>query len=88
MYTKTGILKRFLKKPGHHHDNVTGIIDEGLLQLSGKYLASEDADEGYLVVFDTRTPVGSWCEPQYHTDLQAGGKKVTAISFIIGIGKS
>jgi len=72
----------------NHHDDVTGIIDEGLLQLTGKYLASEDADEGYLVVFDTRTPVGSRCEPQYHTDLQAGGKKVTVISFIIGIGKS
>jgi hypothetical protein len=72
----------------NRHDDVTMIINEGLLQLSSKYLASEDADEGYLVVFDTRTPVGSLCEPQYHSDLQAGSKKATVISFIIGIGKS
>ena len=72
----------------NRHEDVTGIINEGLLQLSSKYLASEDADEGYLVVFDTRAPVGSLREPQYHSNLQAGSKKVTVISFIIGIGKS
>jgi hypothetical protein len=61
--------------------NVSRVIKEGVLQLSGKYLASEGADEGYLVVFDTRTPVGADCEPEIHP---AGDKQVT--SFTIGIG--
>jgi hypothetical protein len=69
-------------KMSRHHD-LAGIIEEGIIQLSSKYLAAESATEGYLVIFDTRTPVGSVCKPQYH---QAGDKKVT--SFTIGIGKS
>jgi len=64
-----------------HHD-ISGIIDEGVRQLSGKYLATEGKTEGYLVVFDTKTPVGAGCEPQTH---QVGDKQVT--SFIIAIGK-
>jgi hypothetical protein len=47
-----------------------------------KYLASEFCHEGYLVIFDTRTPVGDICEPQYHP---VGDKQV--VSFNIGIGK-
>jgi len=66
----------------NRHDDVSGIIEEGILQLSGKYLATEDVSEGYLLVFDTRTPVGAVYEPQNH---QAGDKQIT--SFTIAIGK-
>lgn len=66
----------------NRHDDVRGIIEEGILQLSSKYLATEDASEGYLVVFDTKTPVGAVCTPQTHP---AGDKQVT--SFKIAIGK-
>ncbi len=38
---------------------INEILNEGITQLSGKYLATETVDEGYLVVFDTRTPVGT-----------------------------
>jgi len=66
----------------NRHDDVTGIINEGILQLSSKYLATESTTEGYLVVFDTKTHVGAVCKPRYH---EAGDKKVT--SFTIGIGR-
>jgi hypothetical protein len=66
----------------NRHDDLTGIIEEGILQLSSKYLASEKITEGYLVIYDAKTPVGAVCEPQVH---RAGDKKVTGIT--IGIGK-
>jgi hypothetical protein len=57
-------------------------LKEGITQISTKYLASESAHEGYLIVFDTKTPVGEDCEPQYH---EVGDKRIT--SFNIAIGK-
>jgi hypothetical protein len=65
-----------------NRQNLTRTLNEGLTQVSTKYLASESAHEGYLVIFDTRTLVGEECEPRYH---QVGEKKVTV--FIIGIAK-
>jgi hypothetical protein len=59
------------------------VLEEGIKQVAGKYLASEGAAAGYLVIFDTRTPVGDSCKPQYH---ETGDRKVT--SFIIGIGRN
>jgi len=61
----------------------TAVINGGLKQVAGKYLASESCQEGYLVIFDTFTPIGTVSEPQ---DYPYGDKKVT--SLIIGIGKS
>jgi hypothetical protein len=58
-------------------------LEEGIIQVSSKYLATEGASEGYLVIFDARKPVGGSCQPQYHRD---GDKKVT--SFTIGIGRN
>jgi hypothetical protein len=74
--------KYIIETKVNRHDDITGIIEEGILQLSSKYLASEKTTEGYLVIYDTKTPVGAVCEPQVH---QSGDKKV--ISFTIGIGK-
>jgi len=58
-------------------------LKDGITQVSTKYLASESAHEGYLIIFDTKTPVGEDCEPQYH---QLGDKRIT--SFTIPIGKN
>ncbi len=72
----------------NRHDDVTVILNEGILQLSNKYLASENEDEGYLVVFDTKTPVGTACRFQAHSHTTPEGKIVTVTSCIISIGRS
>jgi len=61
--------------------NITAFIQAGIKQVTQKYLAAESVDEGYLVIFDTRTEVGSVCEPQVYPE---GNKSVTV--FTIGIG--
>jgi hypothetical protein len=73
--------KYIIETKVNRHDDISGIIEEGILQLSGKYLATEDTAEGYLVVFDTKTPVGVVCEPQVHS---AGDKKVITLAIPIG----
>ncbi|MCP5052960.1 MAG: hypothetical protein GY940_37675, partial [bacterium] len=55
-------------------------IDDGVTQI-GKYISSEFANEGYLVIFDAKQPVGEECELKYH---QQGNKKITSIA----IGKA
>lgn len=66
----------------NHQYDITRILEEGMAQVSKKYLASEAVEEGYLVIFDTKTRVGATCEPRDHKE---SDKKIT--SFIIGIGK-
>jgi hypothetical protein len=75
--------KYIIETKVNRYDDISVILEEGILQVSGKYLASEGTAAGYLVIFDTRTPVDASCKPQYHG---TGDKKVT--SFIIGIGRS
>ena len=55
---------------------------EGVTQVVRKYLSTESAQHGYLVIFDIKTPVGEETDPREH---QLEGKKVTA--FTIGIGR-
>jgi hypothetical protein len=75
--------KYIIETKVNRNDDISGIIEEGISQLSEKYLATEDASEGYLVVFDTRTPVGAVCEPRIQ---KVGDKQVTC--FTIAIGKN
>ncbi|UCH92436.1 MAG: ATP-binding protein [Candidatus Aminicenantes bacterium] len=65
----------------NHQDDITHILREGISQVAKKYLATESAHEGYLVIFDTKTHAGAVCKPREHREED---KKVT--SFIIGIG--
>ncbi len=65
----------------NRYDDINHILEEGIIQLSGKYLATEATDEGYLVIFDTRTPIGTECEPQTN---QAGEKQVISLNIAIG----
>lgn len=74
--------KKYIIETKVNRRKLSRTIDKGVAQVSRKYLATEAAEEGYLVVFDTKTPAGEECEPQYHED---GGKKV--ICFIVGIGR-
>ncbi len=58
------------------------ILYKAIDQLCGKYLLTEQVDEGYVVTFDLKTKVGELCSPQRHA---VGGKEV--LSFNIGIGR-
>jgi hypothetical protein len=75
--------KKYIIETKMNHGNLTRTLNEGLIQLTEKYQASEAVYEGYLVIFDTRVPVGAECEQQVH---ETGTKKVTV--FIIAIGKA
>jgi hypothetical protein len=57
-------------------------LSKAIDQLCRKYLLTEKADEGYVVVFDLKTTVGKLCAPRKHT---VEGKEI--LSFNIGIGK-
>jgi len=67
----------------NHQDDITRILQQGIRQVAQKYLTTESVNEGYLVIFDTKTHAGAINKPQAHLE---GGKKVT--SFIIGIGRN
>jgi len=57
------------------------IIDQGIFQLSAMYLATEPGSEGVVVVFDTRTPVGSAFQTQMH---HKGDKQILSVTIPIG----
>jgi hypothetical protein len=57
-------------------------LNKAIDQLCGKYLLTEQVDEGYVVIFDIKTKVGELCSPQRHT---VDGKEI--LSFNIGIGR-
>lgn len=75
--------KYIIETKVNRYADVTRTIDDGVIQLSKKYLATEGADDGYLVIFDPNIPVGTPCDPGYHKD---GNKQIA--SFIIAIGKT
>ncbi|MCP5104982.1 MAG: hypothetical protein GY950_16465, partial [bacterium] len=72
--------RKYIIETKMNHQNLSRTLKMGINQVSRKYLASESADEGYLVIFDTKTPIGAECEPQHH---QVEQKTIT--SLIIGI---
>ena len=77
--------KYIIETKVNRYDDISVILEEGILQVSGKYLASEGAAAGYLVIFDTRTPVGASCKPRYHG---TGDEDRKVTIFTIGIGRS
>ncbi len=62
-------------------DDINEVLEAGINQLCEKYLATEATTEGYLVIFDTRTHVGSPCKKQVH---QEGKHKITSFNIAIG----
>ncbi len=75
-------LKYIIETKVNHYKNIARLRQRGIDQLAGKYMASESWHEGYLVIFDTQTPVGKSGKPK---DYPAGNKTITVI--IIGIGR-
>jgi len=73
--------KKYIIETKMNHRNLARIIKEGVTQVSEKYLASESANEGYLLVFDTKTSAGEEFEPQYH---EIADKRITCIIIAIG----
>ncbi|MDQ1350399.1 MAG: hypothetical protein QG657_700 [Acidobacteriota bacterium] len=73
--------KYIIETKVNHQSNITRTLNQGVAQVSGKYLATEFCHEGYLVIFDTKTPVGETMDPQY---FPVGDKKVTTITIAIG----
>jgi hypothetical protein len=73
--------KYIIETKVNRYEDINDIIEEGITQLCEKYLATEATAEGYLVVFDTQTPVGSVCKPQVHP---VKGCKVTSFNISIG----
>jgi len=57
-------------------------VEKAIDQLCGKYLLTERANEGYVVVFDLKTMVGEVSTPQKRL---VEGKEI--LSFNIGIGR-
>ena len=57
-------------------------IDRAVLQLCEKYLLTEQADEGYVVVFDIKTRVGELQQPERRVM-----GDTTVLVFVVGIGR-
>ncbi|MCP4153537.1 MAG: hypothetical protein GY757_37765 [bacterium] len=74
--------KYIIETKVNHQHSCNRILEEGITQLSEKYLATENSGNGYLVVFDAKTTAGTECKRQKHI---SNGKEIT--SFIIGIGQ-
>lgn len=66
----------------NRQEDISTVIQDGVTQVAKKYLSTESADNGYLVIYDTKTEVGVDCEPKNH---RYGDKTVT--EFTIGIGR-
>ncbi|MCP4157325.1 MAG: hypothetical protein GY757_56970 [bacterium] len=89
VFTGMGRMDVLLTYKGHKYiietkinrRNLTRTINDGIKQVTGKYLIPETADEGYLIIFDAKTPCGSECEPEYHN---SGDKKITSFTIAIG----
>lgn len=75
--------RKYIIETKVNHHNIERTLSRGITQVSKKYLSSESMNEGYLVIFDVKTPVGEECNPREHRD---GGKMIR--SFNIGIGRS
>ncbi|MDQ1352537.1 MAG: hypothetical protein QG657_2843 [Acidobacteriota bacterium] len=65
-----------------NHNILADTLESGIDQVVESYLASESYNEGFLVVFDTKTSVGAECKCEYRYKRD---KKITSV--VIGIGR-
>jgi len=65
-----------------NRSNLDKTVEKAIDQLCGKYLLTERANEGYVVVFDLKSMVGEVSTPQKRL---VEGKEI--LSFKIGIGR-
>ncbi|MGE5339992.1 MAG: hypothetical protein ACM3SY_00795, partial [Candidatus Omnitrophota bacterium] len=78
-------MKYIIETKVNHQKKMTRILNQGIDQVAKKYLSSESCRVGYLVIFDTKTPVGESGDPQSYPAGDKGDKQVMV--FIIGIGR-
>jgi hypothetical protein len=74
--------RKYIIKTKINRANIDQTIDRAVEQICGKYLLSEMAEEGYVIVFDVKTHVGEVRAPQSRF---LEGKEV--LIFEIGIGR-
>ncbi len=75
--------KYIIETKVNRYGDISRTVKEGIEQLTEKYMPTESLQEGFLVVFDTRSPVGSHHETQIH---EKGDQKITCC--IIAIGRT
>ena len=75
--------RKYIIETKINRSNINTTIDRAVEQICGKYLLTEKAVEGYVVVFDVKTKVGEVRTPQKR---QVEGKE--RLIFEVGIGKS
>jgi len=74
--------RKYIIETKINRSNIDKTIDRAVEQICGKYLLTEKAEEGYVVVFDVKTKVGEMRAPQKR---MVEGKDV--LIFEIGIGR-
>ena len=74
--------RKYIIETKINRTSIERTLEKAVDQLCGKYLLTEKAEMGYIVIFDPKTRVGEVCDPQRHTK---EGKEI--VSFIVGIGK-
>jgi len=74
--------RKYIIETKINRSNIDKTIDKAVEQICGKYLLTEKAEEGYVVVFDVKTRVGEVSTPQKRL---VEGKEI--LSFNIGIGR-
>ncbi len=74
--------RKFIIETKINRGNLDTTIEDAKKQVVNKYMKTERVNEGYIVIFDTKTQVGDSCPPQ---KLVVDKKEVMV--FCIGIGR-
>ncbi len=74
--------RKYIIETKINRSNIQATLEKAINQISRKYMATERADEGYIVIFDLKTTVGESPVSRGH---QAGDKELS--SLVMGIGR-
>ena len=74
--------RKYIIETKINRSNFERTLEKAVDQVNGKYLATEKADEGYIVIFDLLKKVGEVVSP---LELKVGEKTLTV--FDLGIGR-
>ena len=75
--------RKYIIETKINRSNMKTTLEKAFDQVSGKYLTTEKADEGYLVVFDLLEKVGAIQIPR---EMKYDGKSVVVFEIAIGKG--
>ena len=73
--------RKYILETKINRSRLSRTIDLAVDQVATKYLSTEQADEGYIVVFDPKRQVGEVSEPEQRV---VGGRKLSI--FVVAIG--